>query len=40
MATPVFQPKVIRVLEYDNQDIVVGKYPFIHEDMDRPELAE
>lgn len=31
--------ETVRIVEYDNQDIVVGKYPFTTEDMDRPELA-
>lgn len=35
-----FEPKIIRVVEYDNQDIVVSRYPFIYEDLDRPELSE
>ncbi|MBI3944573.1 MAG: hypothetical protein HY321_01515 [Armatimonadetes bacterium] len=40
MAAEEGQAKILRVVEYDNQDIVVGKYPFLYEDPNTPELAE
>lgn len=37
--TEIQLPQRYRVVEYDNQEIVVSKYPFIHEECGRPELA-